>query len=252
MSGVDQVGVVPRRAGGRAGGPCRRPSAATARRPRSRPSRRRRRPPPSRRAAGSRPACARTRPRRRSRRSTNSCRTTGSERRATSPIRCERTGTSRQPRARWPSSAQIRTNSSSQRSRSARLARQERHADGVVARCRQVELELLAHHPAQERVGELEQDPGAVAGLGIGAARAAVIHVPERLDAGRDDLARPRAVEPDHRREAARVVLEPRIVEAGHDSTLAESNLSIHFGSIGEPIESVRENQRFQLAPSTC
>ena len=98
------------------------------------------------------------------------------------------------------------------------LARQERHADGVLAGRRQLQLQLLAHDAAEERVGQLQQDPGAVAGLGIGSAGTAVIHVAERLDARGDDLVGAHAVEPHDGRQTAGVMLEPRIVEASHRS----------------------------------
>ena len=62
------------------------------------------------------------------------------------------------------------------------LAGQEAHPDGVLARRRQLDVELLARPAAQEGVGQLQQHPGAVAGLGIGAAGAAVLHVAERLE----------------------------------------------------------------------
>ncbi len=56
------------------------------------------------------------------------------------------------------------------------IGRQEAHRDRVVAGRRQLELELGAAEAAQQAVGHLQHQPGAVARVGIGPARPAVLH----------------------------------------------------------------------------
>ena len=56
------------------------------------------------------------------------------------------------------------------------VERQEREADAVGARRRQGEVD----DGPEEAVGDLEQDAGAVAGVDLGARRAAVVEVAER------------------------------------------------------------------------
>ena len=89
-------------------------------------------------------------------------------------------GTSRQPSSIWPSPAIARSISCSHAMRDAGSLRQEHHADAVLAERRQREA-LPAAGAAQERVGELDQDAGAVALQRVGAGRAAVRQVLEDL-----------------------------------------------------------------------
>src|SRR5450759_2185774 len=58
-----------------------------------------------------------------------------------------------------------------------RLGRQEGHAHGVRPLGRQFRVDDLA----QERVGHLDQDPGAVTSGRVGPGRAAMVEVPEHL-----------------------------------------------------------------------
>ena len=71
----------------------------------------------------------------------------------------------------------------------------------------------LRHLP-QEAVRHLDQDAGAVAAVGLAAARAAVQQVDEQLQPLLDDRVRPPALHVDHEPHAACVVLVLRIVEA--------------------------------------
>ena len=71
-----------------------------------------------------------------------------------------------------------RSISCSQAIRDAGFLRQEHHADAVLADRRQRDAELAAG-AAEERVGDLDQDAGAVALQRVGAGRAAVGEVVE-------------------------------------------------------------------------
>ena len=115
------------------------------------------------------------------------------------------TGTSRQPSTRRPSSADDLLDERDRPvcvgvGRSGRNARPTPYA----TRRRQVEVD----DRAEEAVGDLDQDAGAVAGVGLGARRAAVLEVAERADAHRHDLVAGPALDVDDERDAAGVVLE--------------------------------------------
>ena len=71
-----------------------------------------------------------------------------------------------------------------------------------------------ARDRAQERVRHLDEDAGAVAGVDLGAGRAAMVEAAERAERGIDDVAalRPRYV--DDEADAAGIMLEARVVEA--------------------------------------
>ena len=66
----------------------------------------------------------------------------------------------------------------------------------------------------QERVGNLDQDARAVARVGLGALRAAMIQIAQRAEGGVDDVAAGSTLDVDDERHAAGVVLEARIVQA--------------------------------------
>ena len=87
---------------------------------------------------------------------------------------------------------------------------QERQPDGVGARRRQLGID----HGAEEPVGHLDEDPGAVAGVGFGPGGAAVGEVGQGLEAGADQLMAARTLDVGHEGDAARVVFESRVVEA--------------------------------------
>ncbi len=73
--------------------------------------------------------------------------------------------------------------------RDAGFPRQEDHADAVLAERRERDAQLAAG-AAEERVGELQQDAGAVALQRIGAGGAPVREVLEDLEPLRDDRVR--------------------------------------------------------------
>ncbi len=67
----------------------------------------------------------------------------------------------------------------------------------------------------EEGVGKRRQDPGAIAGVVLGAGRPAVVHVLQHLFSVEDDLMGTPAVDVDHETHSAGFVLEARIVEGG-------------------------------------
>ena len=87
---------------------------------------------------------------------------------------------------------------------------QEAHRDSVLARGRQ----RLGDHAPKERVRHLQEDPGAVARVAVGARRAAVLEVLERDDRAPDGLVLRHSVQPRYERDSAGVVLVGRVVEA--------------------------------------
>jgi hypothetical protein len=91
-----------------------------------------------------------------------------------------------------------------------RVLGQEAHADPVAAGRRQLEV----HDAAQERVGQLGQDAGAVPRAGVGALGPAVLEIVQRLEGADDHLVRGGVVELGDHRDAARVVLVARVVQA--------------------------------------
>ena len=90
------------------------------------------------------------------------------------------------------------------------IVRQVADADAVAARRRQ----LHAGHRPDERIGDLQQDPGAVAGVRIGALRAAVLEVLERVERLLDDGVARLAPQLRDERDATGVVLVGGVVEA--------------------------------------
>jgi hypothetical protein len=90
------------------------------------------------------------------------------------------------------------------------LRREEADADAVSARWR----EVLVEHGAHERVGHLEQDPGAVAGVRVSTRRPAMLEVLQRHHRAPDRLVRRLAVEPRDEGDAAGVVLVAWVVKA--------------------------------------
>ena len=89
------------------------------------------------------------------------------------------------------------------------LLGQEADGDAVLARRRQVGPD----HPAQQLVGQLQQHPRAVAGVGVGAGRAAVLEVLEGGDRPLDRLVARVAAQPRDERDAAGVVLVCGVIE---------------------------------------
>ena len=93
------------------------------------------------------------------------------------------------------------------------LLRQEHHADAVLADGRQREA-LRPAHLAQEPVGELDQDAGAVTLQRVGAGRAAMRQVPEDREPLRDDRVPLLALDVGNEAQATGVVLLRGIVES--------------------------------------
>ena len=117
-------------------------------------------------------------------------------------------GTSRQPRTVRPSSSaicSIRGGSWPPR----RRRREERGADGVAPAARELEVDDLA----QEGVGDLHQDAGTVAGVGLGAGGTSVVEVAQRGQRLGHDVVAGHTGQGRDKGHAARVVLVARVVE---------------------------------------
>ena len=95
-------------------------------------------------------------------------------------------------------------------SRSRGVDREECHSRDITAPFRKRER----YDRPKEFVGHLDQDPGAVAGLGIGTKGAAVGEVLERGEPEVDDLVGRGALQVGEERDATRVVFETRVVKA--------------------------------------
>ena len=120
----------------------------------------------------------------------------------------------------------------------ARVGRQEADGDPVASGSGEVEGE----RGAEERIGELEQDPGAVAGGRVGTLGAAMLEVRERGQRAHDRLVAACPVEPGDERDAAGVVLERGIVEAVRrqaPSSSPECELVRRGGVDGKPASPV-------------
>ena len=126
---------------------------------------------------------------------------------ATPRARGRRSGTSRQPSSRCPSSATIRSISASTVRALARVARQEDEAGAVLRRPAAGRCRARAATLRRNAIRHLDQDAGAVAGVRLAAARAAMLQVDEQLQALLDDRVRTSALDVDDEPDAARVVL---------------------------------------------
>ena len=108
-----------------------------------------------------------------------------------------------------------------------RVGGQEGQADAVRAGGREREGDRLA----EEAVGDLDEDAGAVAGVDLGARGAPVVEVAERVERVVDDLAALLALDVGDERHAARVVLEARVVEPEGLGCRAEGQARRRLGS---------------------
>jgi hypothetical protein len=88
---------------------------------------------------------------------------------------------------------------------------QEGDADGVLAHRRQVEVDL----GAQQRVGDLREDAGAVAGVRLGAGRTAVVEVVQGGQPRGHDLPRGTTLHVGDEGDATGVLVVGRVVQAG-------------------------------------
>ena len=95
-----------------------------------------------------------------------------------------------------------------------RVGRQEHVAGRERTRRRQLDAELALEDLGEELARQRRQDPGAVAGVRLGAARAAVIHPAEQVIRVGEDLVAPLALDVRDEADAAAVVLELGPVEA--------------------------------------
>ena len=137
----------------------------------------------------------------------------GSEARAVPPSVTLLVGIVRQPRTGWPSSAAMSAKIFSHSARCAGVLRQEDHADAVLAGARQGHAPF-ARHQLQEFVRRLDEDARAVAGIGLAAARAAMVQVQQHLQGLLDDGVGLPAFDVGHESHPAGLVLELRIVQA--------------------------------------
>ena len=116
------------------------------------------------------------------------------------------TGTSRQPSSTWPSALMARSSSCSQARREAcslgRKIMPTPYSPGGGS-----STPCAGHLLAVQRVGQLDQDAGAVAHQLVGAHRAAMVEVLEDLQALRDDGVALLALDVGHEADAAGVVL---------------------------------------------
>ena len=106
---------------------------------------------------------------------------------------------------------------------------QEREADAVGARRREREVD----DGPQEPVGDLEQDPGAVAGVDLGARRAPVVEVAEGVEGVGDDRTAGDALDVTDERDPTGVVLEARVVEPERLGNGAEVRHTRRVRSLG-------------------
>ena len=93
------------------------------------------------------------------------------------------------------------------------VAREEDHADAVLACLRKRDVRLDASG-AKEGVGDLEEDARAVAGFGVTAYGAAMLEVLEEQERAAHDVMRPRAPQMRDESHAAPVVLVGRVVQS--------------------------------------
>src|SRR5439155_11816423 len=102
------------------------------------------------------------------------------------------------------------------------VARQEHHADAVLARRRQLHA-LLRHLLAEEAVGDLDQQARTVGELRVIAHGAAVSEVSQHRQALLDDGVRLPALDVGYEADAAGVMLVVRVIQAlslqGHGGT---------------------------------
>ena len=92
------------------------------------------------------------------------------------------------------------------------LARQEAHGNGILAGLRQGDASGGGPF-AEQRIGNLDQDAGAIAHQGIGAHRAAMVEVDQELEAQPDDLMAPGALDVGDKAHAAGVVLIAGVIK---------------------------------------
>ena len=105
------------------------------------------------------------------------------------------------------------------------VGRQKDVADAVLARLGKVDAELLLGRATQELVWDSGEHPGAVAGVRLRTAGAAVVHVAEDAVGVLDDLVGRHALDLGNEADAARVLLVRGVVETVF---FGESVLHVH------------------------
>ena len=93
------------------------------------------------------------------------------------------------------------------------IARQENHADTILARFRQIDADTRADRP-EHPVGQLQQDAGAIAGIVLAARTAAVGEIGQDGDGVPNDRVRFFTANIDDETDAAGIVLVLRIVQS--------------------------------------
>ena len=129
----------------------------------------------------------------------------GSTATALGPTSRSSVGTSRQPSSCWPSSATSASKRRSTAPRSGASRGRNTSPTPYAPFGRQRE----GRHLAEEPVGHLQQDAGAVAGVGLAAARAAVPQVHQHLQRLLHDRVGTAPLDVDDEADAAGVVLVP-------------------------------------------
>ena len=112
---------------------------------------------------------------------------------------------------------------------------QEADGHAVAARGR----EVVADETTQQLIGELEQDPGAVAGVGVGARGPAVLEVLQRDDRALHRLVARLAAEARDHGDATGVVLIAGVVQADR---LSRSRGEVHTGAPGARAGALRRS----------
>ena len=168
-------------------------------------------------ACGSRTACARTwrssgTPAGAGPRPTNICLKTGSAATARGPELLSSVGTSRQPSTLLPLLGHDPLDSARPAAR--RLVVRQEHQPGAVRALGGQRDPQPVGLLAEETIRHLDQDAGAVAGVGFAAAGAAMLQVDEHLQRVADDGVRAAALGVHDEADAAGVVLMTRVVEA--------------------------------------
>jgi hypothetical protein len=94
------------------------------------------------------------------------------------------------------------------------IGRQKDIADTVVAGFGQFDSQVALGRVAQQLVGQTRENAGAVARVGLAAARASVFHVPQDAIRVVDNLPRADTFDVGNKSDAAAIVFESRIVES--------------------------------------
>ena len=134
----------------------------------------------------------------------NSCLKYGSTAAAEAPTRRSSVGKSRQPSSVCPSSWTIFSMSASMVARADGSRGRNTHPAAVLAGGRQLDAEI-ARLLAEKLVRHLNEDAGAVAGVDLAAARAAMQEVDEQLQRLPDDAVRAHAFDVDDEPDATGV-----------------------------------------------